>query len=111
MCSSDLSTLGAVSTLGEVRLGLGQRCKRKDLHLEGGRQHRAWARGGRVKPLNFRQGSFIFVGKTIFHQQYADHPVSPPLFSYDLIYYSIPYFLHIYKGRDVYKRQPRKNAS
>ena len=35
----------------------------------------------------------------IFHQQYADHPVSPPLFSYDLIYYSIPYFLHIYKGR------------
>jgi hypothetical protein len=41
-----VSTLDAVSTLGEFRLGLGRRCKRKDLHLEGGRQHCAWARDG-----------------------------------------------------------------
>jgi hypothetical protein len=39
--------------------------KRKDFHLEGGRQHRAWPRGGRVKPLNFGQGSFVFIGKTV----------------------------------------------
>jgi hypothetical protein len=60
-----ISTLSAVSTLGEIRPGLGRRRKRKDLHLEGGRQHRAWARDGRVKPLYFGQGSFIFVGKTV----------------------------------------------
>jgi hypothetical protein len=60
-----VSTHSAVSTLGEIRPGLGRRRKRKDFHLEGGRQHRAWARGGRVKPLNFGQGSFIFVKKTI----------------------------------------------
>jgi hypothetical protein len=47
-----VSTLNAVSTLGEIRPDLGRRRKRKDLHLEGGRQHRAWARDGRVKPLN-----------------------------------------------------------
>jgi hypothetical protein len=60
-----VSTLSAVSTLGEIRPGLGRRRKRKDLHLEGGRQHHAWARDGRVKPLYFGQGSFIFVGKTV----------------------------------------------
>jgi hypothetical protein len=60
-----ISTLSAVSTLGEVRPGLRRRRKWKDFHLEGGRQHRAWARGGHVKPLNFGQGSFIFVGKTV----------------------------------------------
>jgi hypothetical protein len=60
-----VSTLSAVSTLGEIRPGLGRRRKRKDFHLEGGRQHRAWARDGRVKPLNFSQGSFIFVEKTV----------------------------------------------
>jgi hypothetical protein len=60
-----VSTLSAVSTLGKICPGLGRRRKRKDFHLEGGRQHRAWARGGRVKPLNFGQGSFIFVGKTV----------------------------------------------
>jgi hypothetical protein len=48
-----------------MRPGLGRRRKRKDLHLEGGRQHRARPRGGRVKPLNFGQGSFIFVGKAV----------------------------------------------
>jgi hypothetical protein len=52
-------------TLGEVRPGPGRRRKRKDFHIEGGCQHRAWARGGRVKPLNFGPGSFIFVGKTV----------------------------------------------
>jgi hypothetical protein len=56
-------TLGFVSTLGEIRPGLGRWRKRKDLCFEGGRQHHAWARGGRVKPLDFGQGSFIFVGK------------------------------------------------
>jgi hypothetical protein len=60
-----VSTLSAASTLSEIRLGLGRRRKQKDFHLEGGRQHRAWARDGRVKPLNFGQGSFIFVGKTV----------------------------------------------
>jgi hypothetical protein len=63
--SGRYTTLSAVSTLGEVRPGLERRHKRKDFHLEGGRQHRAWARGGRVKPLNFGQGSFIFIGKTV----------------------------------------------
>jgi hypothetical protein len=58
----DLST---VSTLGKTCPGLGWRRRWKDLHLEGGRQHRARARGGRVKPLNFGQGSFVFIGKTI----------------------------------------------
>jgi hypothetical protein len=47
------------------RPGLGRRRRRKDLHLEGGHQHRAWARGGRVKPLNFGQGGFVFVEKAI----------------------------------------------
>jgi hypothetical protein len=47
-----VSNLNIVSTLGEIHPGLGRRCKRKDLHLEGGRQHRTWARDGRVEPLN-----------------------------------------------------------
>jgi hypothetical protein len=45
-------TLGFVSTLSEILPNLGRRHGRKDLHLEGGRQHRAWARDGRVKPLD-----------------------------------------------------------
>jgi hypothetical protein len=45
-------TLGTVSTLGEIWPGPGRRRERKDLHLKGGRQHRAWARDGRVKPPN-----------------------------------------------------------
>jgi hypothetical protein len=60
-----ISNLSAVSTLGEIHPGLGWRRRRKDLHFEGGRQHCAWARNGRVKPLNFGQGSFIFVGKAL----------------------------------------------
>ena len=37
------STLGVVSTFGGIRPGLGRRHERKDLHLEGGRQHQARA--------------------------------------------------------------------
>jgi hypothetical protein len=33
--------------------------------LQSGRQHRAWARGCRVKPLDFGQDNFIFVRKAI----------------------------------------------
>jgi hypothetical protein len=37
------STLGVTSTLGGIWPGLRRRHGRKDLHLEGGRQHHAWA--------------------------------------------------------------------
>jgi hypothetical protein len=37
------STLGIVTTLGGTWLSLLRRYGRKDLHLEGGRQHRTWA--------------------------------------------------------------------
>jgi hypothetical protein len=37
------STLGVVSTFGGIWPGLGRRHRRKDLHLEGGHRHRAWA--------------------------------------------------------------------
>jgi hypothetical protein len=37
------STLGVVSTFGGIWTGRGQRRGRKDLHLEGGRQHQARA--------------------------------------------------------------------
>jgi hypothetical protein len=60
-----ISDLRAVSTLGKTRPGLGRRRRLKDLHLESGRQHRARARGSRVKPLNFGHGSFVFIGKAI----------------------------------------------
>jgi hypothetical protein len=66
-----------VSTLSEIRPALGRRRKRKDLRLESGRQHRAWARGNRVKPLNFGQGSFIFVGKAV--------PLADPLQIYIVV--------------------------
>jgi hypothetical protein len=46
------STLSVVSTLGRIRPGLRRRHGRKDLHLNGGSQHRAWALGSRVKPLD-----------------------------------------------------------
>jgi hypothetical protein len=45
-------TLGVISTLGKIWPGPRWRHERKDLHLEGGRQHRAWALNGRVKPLD-----------------------------------------------------------
>jgi hypothetical protein len=46
------STLGVVSTLGRIWPGLIRRHGRKDLHLKGGSQHRAWALDSRVKPLD-----------------------------------------------------------
>jgi hypothetical protein len=54
LAGSDISraTLGVVSTLGKTWPSLGRRHERKDLHLKGGRQHRAWARRDRVKPLD-----------------------------------------------------------
>ena len=69
--------LGFVPTFGKIRPGLGRRRKREDLCLEGGRQHRAWARGGRVKPLDFGQGSFIFVEEAI--------PLADPLQIHDVV--------------------------
>jgi hypothetical protein len=42
------NTLGVVSTFGGIWPGLGRRHGRKDLHLEGGRQDRAWALTTRV---------------------------------------------------------------
>jgi hypothetical protein len=45
-------TVGVVSTLGKIWPGPRRRHERKDFHLEGGRQHRAWALDGRVKPLD-----------------------------------------------------------
>jgi hypothetical protein len=42
------STLGVVSAFGGIWPGLGRRHGRKDLHLEGGRQRRAWAIAVRV---------------------------------------------------------------
>jgi hypothetical protein len=42
------STLGIVPTFGGIWPGLGRRHGRKDLHLKGGRQHRAWALTARV---------------------------------------------------------------
>jgi hypothetical protein len=69
--------LGFVPTFGKVRPGLGRRCKREDLCLKDGCQHRAWARGGRVEPLDFGQGSFIFVGEAI--------PLADPLQIHDIV--------------------------
>jgi hypothetical protein len=46
------STLGVISTLGRNRPNLGQRHGRKDLHLEGESQRRAWALDSRVKSLD-----------------------------------------------------------
>jgi hypothetical protein len=69
--------LGFVPTFGKVHPGLGRRRKREDLCLEGGCQHRAWARGGRVEPLDFGQGGFIFVGEAI--------PLADPLQIHDIV--------------------------
>jgi hypothetical protein len=57
--------LSSVPTVGKVHLSFRRRRRGKDLRLEGGRQRRARTRGDRVEPLNFCQGSFVFVGKTI----------------------------------------------
>jgi hypothetical protein len=69
--------LGFVPTLGKVRPGLGRRRKREDLCLKGGCQHRARARGGRVEPLDFGQGGFIFVEEAI--------PLADPLQIHDIV--------------------------
>jgi hypothetical protein len=69
--------LGFVPTLGKVRPDLGSQRKREDLCLKGGCQHRARARGGRVKPLDFGQGGFIFVGEAI--------PLADPLQIHDIV--------------------------
>jgi hypothetical protein len=42
------SALGVISTHGRIWPGLRRRHGRKDLHLEGGRQHRAWALTARL---------------------------------------------------------------
>jgi hypothetical protein len=69
--------LGFVPTLSKVCPGLGRRRKREDLYLKGGCQHRARARGGRVEPLDFGQGGFIFVGEAI--------PLADPLQIHDIV--------------------------
>ena len=55
----------SVPTFNEVHLGFRRRRRWEDLRLKGGRQHCARTRGDRIEPLDFCQGSFIFVGKTI----------------------------------------------
>jgi hypothetical protein len=57
--------LSSAPAVGKVHLSFRRRRRGKDLRLEGGRQHRARTRGDRVEPLDFRQGSFVFVRKTI----------------------------------------------
>jgi hypothetical protein len=69
--------LGFIPTLGKVRPGLGWRRRREDLYLEGGCQHHARDRGGRVEPLDFGQGGFIFVGEAI--------PLTDPLQIHDIV--------------------------
>jgi hypothetical protein len=44
--------LGVISTLGRIWPGLRRRLERKDLHLKGGSQCRAWALDSNVKPLD-----------------------------------------------------------
>jgi hypothetical protein len=56
---------GSVSAFGKVHLGIRRRRRGKDLCLKGGRQQCARTRGDRVESLNFCQGSFVFVRKTI----------------------------------------------
>jgi hypothetical protein len=46
------STLNVVSTLGRIWPSLRRQHERKDLHLKGGSQRRAWALDSRVKPLD-----------------------------------------------------------
>jgi hypothetical protein len=56
------ATLSVVSTLGKIWPGPRRRRRRKDLHLKGRRQHRAWARRGRVKSLDLGQCHLVFIG-------------------------------------------------
>ena len=68
---------GFVPTLGKVHPGFGRRRRWEDLYFEGGRQHCARTRGGRVEPLDFSQGGFIFVRKAI--------PLTDPLQIHDVV--------------------------
>jgi hypothetical protein len=68
---------GFVPALGKVHPGFGRRRRRENLRLEGGRQHYARTRGGRVEPLDFYQGGFIFVRKAI--------PLANPLQVHDVV--------------------------
>jgi hypothetical protein len=68
---------GFVFALGKVHPDFGRRRGREDLCLEGGRQHCARARGGRVEPLDFSQGGFIFVREAI--------PLADPLQIHDVV--------------------------
>jgi hypothetical protein len=69
--------LGFVPAFGKVHPGLGRWRRREDLCLEGGCQHCARARGGRVEPLDFSQGGFIFVREAI--------PLADPLQIHDVV--------------------------
>ena len=55
----------SVPAVGKIHLGFRRWRRGKDLRLKGGRQHCARTRGDRVELLNFCQGSFVFVRKTI----------------------------------------------
>jgi hypothetical protein len=55
----------SVPAFGKVHLGFRRRSRGEDLRLKGGRQHCARTRGDCVEPLDFCQGSFVFVRKTI----------------------------------------------
>jgi hypothetical protein len=68
---------GFVPALGKVHPGFGRWCRREDLCLKGGRQHCTRTRGGRIEPLDFCQGGFIFVRKAI--------PFADPLQVHDVV--------------------------
>jgi hypothetical protein len=74
---TELGAFGFVPAFGKVHPGFGRRRRREDLCLEGGRQHCARARGGRVEPLDFSQGGFIFVREAI--------PLADPLQIHDIV--------------------------
>jgi hypothetical protein len=66
----------SVSAFGEVHLGFRRRRRGEDFRLKG-RQHYARTRGDRVESLDFRQGSFVFIRKTI--------PLANPLQVHDVV--------------------------
>jgi hypothetical protein len=55
----------SVPFFGKIHLGFRRRRRGEDLRLKGGCQHCARTRDDRVEPLDFCQGSFVFVRKTI----------------------------------------------
>jgi hypothetical protein len=72
-----IRALGFVPAFGKVHPGFGRWCRREDLCLKGGCQHCARACGGRVEPLDFSQGGFIFVREAI--------PLADPLQIHDVV--------------------------